>query len=404
MKLILKFKYSQSNTKIEIKHIYSFWKYLVIFYLKHRFHSNIPSLNLQNPEERLIAQFSWFYNLMEFIDSSDWIFREKQNWMLYDTALFSEKSLINEARELRKQKNVDFEELLWSSEWTQWMWSFWLWYYEIEDVVNYWYIESKSRFHIQWIEQFELNDFAYEDISVQEFHLLMQIFFWVYDDEKLKNTLEENDKNWKYEMYKHLKYDDFANIDENETLEEYFTLLLTRKDISWAFENKTIWIDEYKRILKQSQKKLKYIEKIKQIIPIKENLDKSNTWNIKEKYIFLTDLYYKLTWTINDTITHQIIMEWSWNETELKLINQRIEKLESDFKRAFLEVEKEEILINQLREATSNIEKINNWESINFNFPKLKIQKIYDKNWEEDKKKIYLDKIKNYFWEEVIIE
>ena len=87
----------------------------------------------------------------------------------------------------------------------------------------------------------------------------------------------------------------------------------------------------------------------------------------------------------------------------IKLINQRIEKLESDFKRAFSELEKEEILINQMQEATSNIEKINNWESINFNFPKLKIQKIYDKDWEEDKKKIYLDEIKNYFWEEVII-
>jgi hypothetical protein len=78
------------------------------------------------------------------------------------------------------------------------------------------------------------DDIREEFLSFQEFYLLMQIYFWLYQEEEYKKELEENEKNWKYDKISTTPY--FNEEITRDLVEEYLKLQLMQKDTSWAFD------------------------------------------------------------------------------------------------------------------------------------------------------------------------
>ena len=98
----------------------------------------------------------------------------------------------------------------------------------------------------------------------------MQIYYWVYDDEKLKKELEKKEKRWEYEKMKDIErnntkwwiYDSIGKLTkkEKQLLEEYLKLELMRKPIEWAFPELKIKKIYDKNWNEEEQKKV--VEKI----------------------------------------------------------------------------------------------------------------------------------------------
>ena len=113
----------------------------------------------------------------------------------------------------------------------------------------------------------------------KEFYFVMQLHYWIYQEEELFKQLKSNEKAWKYDEVKNilnnytidwwefynwwkLVLDELKNwlkYDEN-LLEEYLKLELMRKDISWAFD----WIKIEKVFDKDwdEEKQLEVVDKI----------------------------------------------------------------------------------------------------------------------------------------------
>jgi hypothetical protein len=93
----------------------------------------------------------------------------------------------------------------------------------------------------------------------------MQIYFGVYDDNKLRDRLERKKKRWEYDGIKeYLDVDKIYRIfsakeeqiseEDKKLLEEYLKLQLMRKPIEWAFPELSIkkiydvnWSEEEQR-------------------------------------------------------------------------------------------------------------------------------------------------------------
>ena len=172
--------------------------------------------------------------------------------MLEKIDVWRDKTTVIKLEELIKKDPANA--INWDSDVYQDEWSFHIWY-DYEDrckwvkwcengCIKVWYSEYQYGEHIQWLERWYEWD-RYECYTKEEFNLLMQIYFWVYDDEKLKKELEENEKRWEYEKYKEiLKKEDMYEISqeaiklsdkEKKKRNEYLNLELLRKPTDWAF-------------------------------------------------------------------------------------------------------------------------------------------------------------------------
>ena len=152
-------------------------------------------------------------------------------------------------------------------------------YYYIKlewQIVKVWY-ELSSYMWWDYIKPSDLEKELF--FSKKEFYLLMQLHYWIYQEEELFKQLKSNEKAWKYDEVKNilnnytidwwefynwwkLVLDELKNwlkYDEN-LLEEYLKLELMRKDISWAFD----WIKIEKVFDKDwdEEKQLEVVDKI----------------------------------------------------------------------------------------------------------------------------------------------
>lgn len=233
--------------------LYRIWKILFIIYeygyLNSNkrwlyFYTNKQKLDLSNPEIAIIYSF---YEVLNWLDTK---IENKFLWTIYADKI-----------------NFEFQ---WSIE----MWSY--------GVSNRWNKENYVYFSYSDEEERNLNlpiPTVYEwirwsRITYKEFFLLMQIYFWLYQNEELKKQLEENEKNWKYDEIKknldyikfreenydnverynkkiseehkkinYTNYDDYITIEDyfiekelsKSEVKEYLELELMRKDTTWAF-------------------------------------------------------------------------------------------------------------------------------------------------------------------------
>lgn len=76
------------------------------------------------------------------------------------------------------------------------------------------------------------------EVSREELILLLQIYYWIYDDKKCKSNLEENFKAWKYN---HLIWKEYDSDDRSEELREYLSYKLLQYKPSDDFKGIRIY-------------------------------------------------------------------------------------------------------------------------------------------------------------------
>ena len=254
MMLLNKYKWDKYSYLINNKYILFIpniildlsWEYLKTF-------------NLSDPLEKQLSMINGFYEVLEKID----VWRDK-------TTVIKLEELI------RKDPS---NAINWDSDAYQDMWSFYI-RYDYEDrckwikwcenwCIKAWYSEYQYGEHIQWLKRWYEWD-RYECYTKEEFYLLMQIYFGVYDDDKLKKELEEKEKKWEYDKYKEiLKKEDMYEIsqeaiklseEEKKKWNEYLNLELLRKPTKWAFPELNIKKIYDRNWSEEEQKKI--VEKI----------------------------------------------------------------------------------------------------------------------------------------------
>ncbi len=221
--------------------------------------------NLSDPIERQLSRINGFYEVLSRVEDD----RLK---MLFESVYYD---------------RGDFEEgKLTTQEFVWWgmedMWDFQIyydedWYYNSEKwkpCIKVSYSEYQYGEHIQWLERWDEDD-RYECYTPEEFNLLMQIYWWVYDDEKLRRELEEKERRWEYEkikrylnnekMYKMFeRKEEKIPEEDRKLLEEYLKLELMRKPTDWAFPELKIkkiydkaWSEEeQRRVVEEINKEL----------------------------------------------------------------------------------------------------------------------------------------------------
>jgi len=257
------------------------WEETIFWWLqekyKRRFH-------LSDPIERQLSRINGFYEVLIRVYTD----RLK---ILEDSVYYDEKERVEEAIKIRKESRGKRERILleWYGDGIEQS-TYNIYYDFIDDKIRYQYneINIKEEEIIEW------------ELTRYEFNLLIQIYFWVYDDEKLKKELEEKEKKWEYkEMLKELselekeekehsikteeiekekwiieriKYDDefykwyynkkMEDFTEKykKKLEEYLKLELMRKPTNWAFPKLKIKKIYDKSWNEEEQKKV--VEKI----------------------------------------------------------------------------------------------------------------------------------------------
>jgi len=252
----------------------------------------IKTFNLSDPIEKQLLRINGFYKVLSYTE-------EDELYKLYESVYYDNYGDITD------KENPSTRDLEWFG--MEDMWSFSIMYdYEEEhdykkgkDCIIARYSEYQYWRHIQWLERGDEDD-RYECYKKEEFNLLMQIYYWVYDDEKIKKELEEKEKKgefekmikewWelekkrkealeKYELIKKekwlieaLKYSDkfhkeyykpkkeeFLNK-YKEKWEDYLKLQLLRKPTKWAFQELNIKKIYDKNWDEEEQKKV--VEKI----------------------------------------------------------------------------------------------------------------------------------------------
>jgi len=342
------------NRYSQIIKIYNIWWLVITIYWKIRIFIKQQTFNLENPLEKQLAKINSFYEVLNKVEEPN-----------KDGIMFS------------ITKNNNIIELLWNNMEED--------YYYIDNIKD----DDYNIFEDKVVFWYHLSDYLNPslkkdeidkewEMSYEEFYLLMQIYFWVYKEEELKVKLEEKDKNWKYEdIKKELKWKYWkerlnSNYFEFEKeylskpeVQEYLKLELMRKDTSWAFE----WIE------KRSEKDiLNSLKKLK--IDLK---------NINNKIIKEINTNNKNILFYNKDINIKEALTYNYNRL-LKSFKDKKEKI-------LLNIE---LLKEELVENTTN----NNLNYINW----LEIEKIYDKDWSEEKQRKYIDKINKEFGELIIVK
>ncbi len=139
--------------------------------------------NLSDPVEKKLSRINGFYEVLGGVYTD-------RLQILYDSVYYDEEERVKEAKKIYEESEGKNEMILLEWEWDGMEESAYNVYYDvIEDKIWYRYndMDIKEEEKIIW------------ELSRKEFNLLMQIYYWLYDDEKLKKELEEKEKKWEYE-------------------------------------------------------------------------------------------------------------------------------------------------------------------------------------------------------------
>jgi len=126
------------------------------------------TFNLQNPLEKQLARIYGFYYVLSRI------YKEKEK-MLINSSSFDDKENIDIAFKLLKETKSTLSLLEWNWDWMDQN-SYSIWFdYENKNIIKYSYDDFFDQENkIKW------------ELTINEFNLLMQIYFWVYNDETKK--------------------------------------------------------------------------------------------------------------------------------------------------------------------------------------------------------------------------
>ena len=223
----------------------------------------IKVFNLSDPLEKQLAKINGFYEVLMKLDV--WVDKE---------------TVIKLEDEIKRDPSnaINWEADAWQDMWEfaimydyEW-WCEWVDYCKDGCIVAT-YSEYQYWEHIQWLEKWD-EDNRYECYTKEEFNLLMQIYYGVYDDEKLKKELEEKEKKWEFDKVKDIVknntkwwiYDSVGKLtkEEKQLLEEYLKLELMRKPTDWAFPELNIrkiydknWDEEeQKKVIEEINKEI----------------------------------------------------------------------------------------------------------------------------------------------------
>ena len=215
------------------------WKYILSWDVIKKVFQNwiedeyLKTFNLSDPLEKQLSRINGFYEVLGSVYND-------RLWILYDSVYYDEEERVKEAKRLDKLmeewKGKEFMILLdWSGDGLE-QWAYWVFYDYVEDKIYYGYddMDIKEEDKIEWT------------LTKEEFNLLMQIYFGVYDDKKIREELEEKERRWEYEDIKKYINDEmitkiFFNKEkelteeEKRKMEEYLKLQLLKKSTDWAF-------------------------------------------------------------------------------------------------------------------------------------------------------------------------
>ena len=186
--------------------------------------TNPVKINLWND---IINKIWAFYQILKIVNKSDW----NSSILTFFKIIFNNS--IFELSWDEMQEDYYYIKLEWQ-------------------IVKVWY-ELSSYMWWDYIKPSDLEKELF--FSKKEFYLLMQLYYWLYQEEELFKQLKSNEKAWKYDEVKNilnnytidwwefynwwkLVLDELKNwlkYDEN-LLEEYLKLELMRKDTLWAFD------------------------------------------------------------------------------------------------------------------------------------------------------------------------
>jgi len=221
-------------------------------------YKRLETFNLSDPIEKQLSRINGFYEVLM------WVYTDRLQ-ILYDSVYYDKEERVKEAKELdRLMEEWKWKEFMILLDWT-WdgieQWAYWVFYDYDEEKIYYEYydMDIKEEEKIEW------------ELTREEFNLLMQIYYGVYDDEKLKKELEEKEKRWEFEEIKKYINDEKMNEifftkklklqeEEKELLEDYLKLELIRKPTDWAFPELNIKKIYDKNWDEEEQKKV--VEKI----------------------------------------------------------------------------------------------------------------------------------------------
>ena len=387
--------------------------------------------NYKDPLEKQLSRIKWFYEVLNKVEETDSIHSKMKLWKLMDVVEYDKEESIKQCKEYAERVNnedtLDF--LLWC--WYIWECTNIIRYDCVDDIVNYVYIDEMWEWEkIRWI------------LRKEEFNLLMQIYYGVYEEEKLRKELEEKEKKWEYEelrdrikrwriyeeweMYNKV-VKEYKKLEEEyweNKLKEYLKLELMRKNTEWAFK---IRLEDYKDIIEELKKKeeieeekyKEYLEKMRnKLESIKYYNEKINkVLESKEKrkkaliLKLLLDIRKEFNIKVKDETREKLkdIIDWLIWKDELK-IELRDRYLEDKAKEARKILEKEMLKQEEGKiRIEKRIENIRRWLEDNTkrylekNIEQLKIKKIYDVNWDEEEQRKVVEKINKELGKEVVI-
>ena len=150
------------------KNIILYWNWFIHYDTIWNIIWRINKFNLSNPIEKTLAKIYSFYVILNWLENID-------EEILYSITYLNTETWID---------------LFWCQD----MWDYWiiLW----EEKVEFYCSE-----HQLWENTPPISNWY---INYQELYLLMQIYFWLYNEEELKKELEIKDIKWEYEEAKEL--------------------------------------------------------------------------------------------------------------------------------------------------------------------------------------------------------
>jgi len=391
------------------------WEDVIFYWLKRKY---LKSFNLSDPVEKQLSRINGFYEVLGSVYND-------RLWMLYDSVYYDEEERVKEAKRIWKESwgKIDRILLEWDGDGIDQS-AYNIVYDYVEDKIYYGYedMDIKEEDKIEWT------------LTRKEFNLLMQIYFWIYDDEKIREELEEKERRWEYEEIKKYINDEmitkiFFNKEkelteeEKRKMEEYLKLRLSQKPTDWAFEIKIEDYEEWIRWLEEQLKEKEYkkikeeIEKIEEDTKqIKKKIEKIEKVKDKRKkalilYI-LNEIRKKYKRKVDDKVKELLkdITDWLiWEKEELWIelkdsyLGEKIEEAKTitkdvleEKKEELWKIKKEQEKINYLIEKNKKI--LQKWE-----VEKIIFKKIYDRNWDEEEQKKVVEKINKELGKEVVI-
>ncbi len=258
------------------------WKDTIFWWLKNKY---LKTFNLTDPLEKQLSRINGFYKVLSSVYND-------RIQILYDSVYYDEKERVKEAKKIYEESEGRNEMILLEWEWDGMEESAYNVYYDvIEDIIWYRYndMDIKEEEKIIW------------ELSRREFNLLMQIYFWVYDDEKIKKELEEKEKKWEYEDIESL-------IDKEKFIKE-----------NWKR------IEEYNKKLTEEMRK-KQSRDYSRYSSIDKEFNKILSSNLKmEDYLKLQLIKKPTEWAFPE-LNIRKINDKNWDEEEQRKVVEKINK------------------------------------------------------------------------------